>query len=74
VPKRYERWLASTAEAVSFCHRVSNQPTHIINMASKVQENGICEFGPIDEIVLSKAVAVQHGSVDVHDHISVVGP
>jgi len=43
-------------------------------MTPEVQEDGVGKFGTIDEIVLSKAVTVQDGSVDVDDHVSVVCP
>ena len=56
------------------CRQAPNRTTHIVNVTSKVQEDRVGQFGSVDEIVLSEAVTIQDGSVDVNDHVSVVPP
>ena len=59
---------------MSLRHQAPNQTTHVVNVTSKVQEDRVGQFGSIDEIVLSEAVAVQDCGIDVDDHVSVVRP
>ena len=59
---------------MSPCSQTPNRATYVVNVTSKVQEDRVGQFGPIDEIVLPKAVAVQDSGIDVNDHVSVVSP
>ena len=59
---------------MSPCCKGPDQITHIINVATKVQKDGVGQLGSVNEIVLSKAVAIQDGGVNIDDHISVVRP